>query len=94
MLPRQICSGPFTNLTENLFISLYFLNRPEGLLRMRGTASAQGKTLRSRPTEHLASLCMLCRHKRFNNATREHLVVQEQNNTANQREPSPKNAYK
>jgi len=37
---------------------------------------------------------MLCRHKRFNNATREHLVVQEQNNTANQREPCAKNAYK
>ena len=94
MLPRQICCGPFTNLTDNLFISLYFLNRPEGLPRMRGTASAQGKTLRSRPREHLASLCMLCRHKRFNNATREHLVVQEQNNTANQREPCAKNAYK
>jgi len=43
VLPRQICRGPFTNLTENLFISLYFLNRPEGLLRMRETASAQGK---------------------------------------------------
>ncbi len=29
---------------------------------------------------------MLRRHKRFNNETREHPVVQEQNNTANQRE--------
>ena len=37
MLPRQICCGPFTNLTKNLRISLYFLNRPAGRLRMRLT---------------------------------------------------------
>jgi hypothetical protein len=36
-LPRQICCGPFTNLTENFLISLYFLNRPAGGLRMRLT---------------------------------------------------------
>jgi hypothetical protein len=33
--PRQICCGPFTNLTENFLISLYFLNRPPGWRRMR-----------------------------------------------------------
>jgi hypothetical protein len=33
--PRQICCGPFTNLTENFLISLYFLNRPPGWPRMR-----------------------------------------------------------
>jgi len=37
VLPRQICCGPFTNLTENFLISLYFLNRPAGRLRMRLT---------------------------------------------------------
>jgi hypothetical protein len=34
---------------------------------------------------------MLRRHKRFNNET---LDVQERNNTANEREPSAKNAFK
>jgi len=33
--PRQIRCGPFTNLTENFLISLYFLNRPPGWPRMR-----------------------------------------------------------
>jgi len=35
VLPRQICCGPVTNLTENFLISLYFLNRPPGWPRMR-----------------------------------------------------------
>jgi hypothetical protein len=29
--PRQICCGPFTNLTKNFFISLYFLKSARGL---------------------------------------------------------------
>jgi len=35
MRPRQICRGLFANLTENFLISLYFLNRPPCLPRMR-----------------------------------------------------------
>ena len=37
LLPRRICCGAFTNLTENFLIPLYFLNRPAGWPRMRLT---------------------------------------------------------
>jgi len=36
---------------------------------------------------------MLFHNKGFTNATREHHLVQEQNNTANQRESFAKNAF-
>jgi hypothetical protein len=37
VLPRQICCGPFTNLTKNFLIPSYLLNRPASWPRMRLT---------------------------------------------------------
>jgi len=79
VLPRQICAGPFSNLTENFLICLYFLNRPDDLLRMRGTASGQANSAIEAEGAVGFVLHAVPPQTRFNNATPEHLVVQEQN---------------
>ena len=48
---RVKCCGPFTNLTENFLISLYFLNRLARWPRMRLTIrTLMAGSLRSRPS--------------------------------------------